>query len=83
MKDSKRTRMSDSLTFIQFDPVNPKGSKSHAVAVQPEKPKKRLVTEEDKVNIKAVKAKGACWRCKVLKKQVCSVSTYCFIDIQD
>jgi hypothetical protein len=70
MDESQDTLRGDSLTFIPFDPVDPKGSKGRVLSSQAHKPKKRLVTEEEKVNVRAVKAKGACLRCKILKKQV-------------
>jgi hypothetical protein len=75
MGDTNSTQPGDSLTFIPFDPFDPKGSKNRAIYIPTQIPRRRLITEEEKANIRAVKAKGPCWRCKVLKKQVCIVAT--------
>jgi hypothetical protein len=75
MADITRGQPAASLIFIPFDPVGPKGSKSRALSGESDKPKRRLITEEEKANIKAVKAKGACLRCRILKKHVCCVHT--------
>jgi hypothetical protein len=56
------------LTFVAFDPSDP--TASHRASARSSKPKQRLVTEEEKANIRAVRAKGPCMRCKILKKQV-------------
>ena len=61
----------DSLTFIPFDPINLNGSGNRALSGQTKKPRRRLLTEEEKANIRVVKAKRPCLRCKILKKQVC------------
>jgi len=79
MDDSNSTKLGHSLTIIPFDPVDPKGSKSRALSSQADKPKRCLITEEDRANMRAVKAKGACLRCKVLKKQVCTERTRIFM----
>ena len=39
---------------------------------QTHSPRRRLTTEEERANIRTVKKTGACLRCKIHKKQVCS-----------
>jgi hypothetical protein len=64
------------LSFISFNPLDAVGSRKRSLSTKNEASKRRL-TEEQKVNVRAVKATGPCLRCKVLKKQVCQAPQIC------
>jgi hypothetical protein len=73
MCDSSGDQWGSGFAFFVFDPDEPKDLKPRAPSGHVERARRRTITEEERANIRAVKAKGPCLRCKILKKQVCFV----------
>ena len=71
MCDFSGGQRANSFTFVDFDPDDPNGLRPRALSGQTERVKRRTTTEEERSNIRAVKSKGPCLRCKILRKQVC------------
>lgn len=74
MCDPQEYQAADSLTFIPLDPNNPEASSVRNSSGQVDRLRRRTISEEDKANMRIVRAGGACLRCKILKKQVCFAS---------
>lgn len=69
MCDSSGDQRGSGFTFVVFNPDEPKDLKPRAPSDHAERARRRTITEEERANIRAVKAKGPCLRCKILKNR--------------